>query len=275
MSAIVHGGTASRWRPSPLIQASIALHLLALVATILEPHAWPWALAAVAANQLVLTAAGLWPRSHLLGPNLTRLPPSAIARGEVALTFDDGPDPQLTPRVLDVLEAHGARATFFCIAEKAERHPDLTREIVRRGHAIENHSHSHPHTFAFLLLRGLRRDLANAQAMLAGLTGRSPRFFRAPMGFRNPLLDPVLHEMGLNLVTWTRRGFDTHRGEPAVVATRLERGLAAGDILVLHDSEAALAPSGRPVVLEVLPHLLETLRSQGLKPVTLDQAIDS
>ena len=229
----------------------------------------------MAANQVVLTAAGLWPRSSLLGPNLTRLPPSAVARGEVALTFDDGPDPELTPRVLEVLESHGARATFFCIAAKAERHPELTREIVRRGHTIGNHSHSHPHTFAFLLLRGLRRDLANAQATLAGLSGRSPRFFRAPMGFRNPLLDPVLHEMSLKLVTWTRRGFDTRRGEPAQVAAWLERGLAAGDILVLHDSQSALAPSGQPVVLEVLPRLLETLRRQGLRPVTLDQAIDS
>ena len=114
-----------------------------------------------------------------------------------------------------------------------------------------------------------------AQATLAGLTGRSPRFFRAPMGFRNPLLDPVLHEMGLRLVTWTRRGFDTRLCEPAQVAAWLERGLAAGDILVLHDSQSALAPSGQPVVLEVLPRLLETLRRQGLKPVTLDQAIDS
>ena len=275
MSAIVHRGTVSRWRPTLLIQASIALHVVALVLAILQPHEWLLALAAVAANQFVLTAAGLWPRSRLLGPNFVRLPPASIAQGEVALTFDDGPDPELTPRVLEVLEAHGARATFFCIAEKAARHPELTREIVRRGHAIENHSHSHPHTFAFLLLRGLRRDLANAQATLAGLTGRSPRFFRAPMGFRNPLLDPVLHEMGLKLVTWTRRGFDTDQGKPARVARLLERGLAAGDILVLHDSHAALAPSGQPVVLEVLPRLLETLRRQGLKPVTLDQAIDS
>lgn len=275
MSAIVHAGSASRWRPSALIQASIVLHLAALALAILQPHAWPWAVAAVAANQLVLTAAGLWPRSRLLGPNLTRLPPSSIARGEVAITFDDGPDPQLTPRVLEVLEAHGVRATFFCIAEKAVRHPDLTREIVRRGHTVENHSHSHPHTFAFLMLRGLRRDLANAQSMLAELTGRAPRFFRAPMGFRNPLLEPVLHEIGLSLVTWTRRGFDTHRGDPAVVEAKLGRRLAAGDILVLHDSHSAIAPSGRPVVLEVLPRLLETLRSQGLKPVTLDQAIDS
>jgi peptidoglycan/xylan/chitin deacetylase (PgdA/CDA1 family) len=241
---------------------------------VIHPPQWQWALAAIGVNQLLLTALGLWPRSRLMGPNFTRLPEAAAARGEVAITFDDGPDPRLTPRVLELLEAHGVRATFFCIAEKAARHPELMREIVRRGHAVENHSHSHEHTFAFLLLRGLRRDLAAAQSTLAALTGREPRFFRPPMGFRNPLLDPVLHEMGLKLVSWTRRGYDTCRGDPERVAADLERGLAAGDILILHDGHAALTDSGEPVVLEVLPRLIERLGREGLKPVTLAQAIE-
>jgi peptidoglycan/xylan/chitin deacetylase (PgdA/CDA1 family) len=274
MSSIVHAESPVRWRPSPLILASVALHIAAVVLVILQPRSWAWALAAIGANHLLLTAAGMWPRSRVLGPNFTRLPEAAARRGEVALTFDDGPDPALTPHVLEILEEYGARATFFCIAEKAARHPDLTREIVRRGHAVENHSHSHEHTFAFLLLRGLRRDLAAAQATLASLTGRAPRFFRPPMGFRNPVLDPVLHEMGLKLVSWTRRGYDTRRGDAERVASDLERGLTAGDILMLHDGHAALTPDGRPVVLEVLPRLIQAMQRQGLKPVTLPQAIE-
>ena len=130
------------------------------------------------------------------GPGPPHLGAASDARGEVALPFDDGPDPEVTPRVLDVLDAHGVRATFFCIAEKAARHPGLAREIVRRGHAVENHSSAHEHTFAFLLLSGLRRDLNAAQATIAGLTGRAPRFFRPPMGFRNPLLDPCCTRWG-------------------------------------------------------------------------------
>ena len=275
MSAIVQSGVGARWRPSPLILASFVLHAVALAATVAEHEVWPWAIAAIAANHLLLTAAGLWPRSQVLGPNLTHLPPAAAARGEVALTFDDGPDPELTPRVLELLEAHGVRATFFCIAEKAARHPELALEIVRRGHGVENHSNRHEHTFAFLMLGGLRRDLSQAQATITALTGRAPRFFRPPMGFRNPLLDPVLHEMGLALVSWTRRGYDTNRGDPDEVAALLGRGLAAGDILLLHDSHAAPTPDGKPVVLEVLPRLLDSIRRQGLKPVTLSQAIDS
>jgi peptidoglycan/xylan/chitin deacetylase (PgdA/CDA1 family) len=274
MSAIVHAEASSRWRPAPVILASVGLHVLALAALVVYPGAWAWALAAIAANHLVLTAIGLWPRSRLLGPNFTRLPAAAAARGEIALTFDDGPDPALTPHVLDLLEAHGVRATFFCVAAQAARHPELTREIVRRGHCVENHSNVHANTFAFLLLRGLRRDFAASQSTLAALTGRAPRFFRPPMGFRNPLLDPVLHETGLKLVSWTRRGYDTKRGETARVAADLERGLAAGDILMLHDGHAALTAGGRPVVLEVLPQLVAAIRQKGLKPVTLHQAID-
>jgi peptidoglycan/xylan/chitin deacetylase (PgdA/CDA1 family) len=274
VSAIVHSGIAPRWRPSALILASIALHLAAIALAVLAPEHWAWALGAVAANHALLTALGLWPRSRLLGPNLVRLPAASIARNEVALTFDDGPSPELTPRVLDLLESHGVRATFFCVAQKAARHPELTREIARRGHAIENHSNAHEHTFAFLMLGGLRRDLGAAQATITELAGSAPRFFRPPMGFRNPLLDPVLHELGLKLVSWTRRGYDTNPRHVATVAERLESGLAPGDILLLHDGHGATTPEGTPVVLEVLPRLLDTLRRRGLRPVTLRQAID-
>lgn len=274
MSAIAQAGSAPRWRPSPLILASIALHLAAGIVAAIEPHAWPWSLAAIAANHALLTVIGLWPRSRLLGPNFTKLPPAAVARNEVSLTFDDGPDPHVTPRVLDLLEAAGVRASFFCVARNAARHPELTREIVRRGHAVENHSNAHEHTFAFLMLGGLRRDLAAAQATLTALTGRVPRFFRPPMGFRNPLLDPVLHETGLRLVSWTRRGYDTRLADPQRVAARLERDLAAGDILLLHDGHSATGADGTPIVLTVLPRVLEAIRARNLKAVPLHQAIE-
>jgi peptidoglycan/xylan/chitin deacetylase (PgdA/CDA1 family) len=274
MSAVVHPGRASRWWPSPLLAGSIGLFAVAIAATCIEPGLWRWALFAVVANHALLTVVGLWPRSRLLGPNLTRLPPAAAARGEIALTFDDGPDPELTPRVLDLLEARGVRATFFCIAEKAARHPELMREIALRGHEVENHSHFHSPAFAFLGLRGIRRDICAAQAILTETAGHPPRFFKPPMGFRSALLDPVLHDLGLRLVSWTRRGYDTRRGDAAKVAACLERGLAAGDILLLHDGHCARTPSGAPVVLEVLPRLLDAIQRQALRPVRLDQAVD-
>ena len=109
--------------------------------------------------------------------------------------------------------------------------------------------------------------------MLAQITGERPRYFRAPAGLRNPFLDPALQRLGLELVSWTRRGFDTARREPAGVVARLTRGLAPGDILLLHDGNAAHTARGTPVILEVLPTLLRRFRDAGLLTVTLPEAV--
>ena len=121
---------ATRWPVPPFVKASVGLHALAAGAALAWPAAWPAALGAVALNHAALTAAGLWPRSALLGPNVRRLPAAAAARGEVALTIDDGPDPEVTPAVLDLLAAHQVRATFFCIAQRARQHPALLRRLA-------------------------------------------------------------------------------------------------------------------------------------------------
>ncbi len=264
-----------RWTWPPLLRASVALHVVALVLLLAWPSSWPWLLAALVIDHAVITFAGLWPRADWLGANLTRLPPAAAARGEVALTIDDGPDPELTPAVLDLLDAAGARATFFCIAERAERHPALLREIVRRGHEVQNHSLRHRHTFSLLGPRGYAQELVASQAVLTRLSGHAPRFFRAPAGLRNPFLDPQLHRLGLTLASWARRGYDTRERDPHRVLARLTRGLAVGDILLLHDGHAARSADGVPVVLAVLPALLDRLKSQGLKAVTLSEACGS
>jgi peptidoglycan/xylan/chitin deacetylase (PgdA/CDA1 family) len=258
-----------RWKPTPTIKGSLALHACAAAGTILLPEIWPWAVAAIAANQCVLTAAGMWPRSSLLGPNWTCLPELASSRSEIAITIDDGPDPEVTPRVLEILDEQGAKASFFCIGAKAARYPDLCREIVARGHAVENHSQRHLHYFSFLGPQGIERELQIAQDTLADITGQLPRFFRSVAGLRSPLLDPVLSRMGLHLVSWTRRGFDTRDRNPDAVALKLLRGLRGGDILLLHDGNAARSAAGEPVILKVLPTLLQAAKAVGLRCVTL------
>ncbi|HEX4152410.1 MAG TPA: polysaccharide deacetylase family protein [Steroidobacteraceae bacterium] len=264
--------TRPRWAPAPLIYASAALHAGAAVATLVSPPLWPWTLGAVALNHAALTGAGLWPKSRWLGPNWIRLPAAATARREVAITIDDGPDPEVTPRVLSLLGVYGARATFFCVGERVERHPELAREIVRLGHAVENHSQRHRHAFSLMGPGRIEREILEAQRSIAGVTGQSPGFFRAPAGLRNPFLDPVLSRHGLRLVTWTHRGFDTVTGDSDQVYGRLSRSLQAGDILLLHDGHAARGRLGTPVIVEVLPRLLETLRDRQLEPVTLRAA---
>jgi peptidoglycan/xylan/chitin deacetylase (PgdA/CDA1 family) len=260
------------WRPTPVVLLSILLHIAAGVTVVVQPALWPWALGAVAANQLLLIAAVFRPRGRALGANMVRLPAAAAARSEVCITFDDGPDPEVTPRVLELLDRGGAKATFFCVGEKAAAFPDIAREIARRGHAIENHSHRHSGAFAFYGIVRLRRDLESAQAVLAGITGRAPRFFRAPMGLRSPLLDPVLARCGLRYVSWTRRGLEAVHRDPGKVLQRLTRGLAAGDILLLHDNGRSRTRDGTPVALAVLPELLARVRASGLRPVTLAAA---
>jgi peptidoglycan/xylan/chitin deacetylase (PgdA/CDA1 family) len=264
---------SARWRASPLLRASAGWHLAAALLTVIRPHWWPWTLAAVIANHLQLTALGLWPRSQWLGSNWTSLPAPAAARGEVAITIDDGPDPLVTPQVLAILQRYEARATFFCIGQQAERHADCVRACIAAGHAVENHSYQHQHSFSLLGPSGMRREIARAQQTLRQVSGSAPCFFRAPAGLRNPFLDPVLQHLQLQLASWTRRGFDTVNGDADTVYNRLVRGLKAGDILLLHDGHAARTASGGPLILDVLPRLLETLRQHSLTPVTLREAL--
>ena len=264
---------SARWQPTLLIRATIVLHVLALVLVIAEPGQWRWALGAVLANHALLTLLGLWPRSHWLGPNWTRLPAAATARNEIALTIDDGPDPVVTPQVLELLDRYAIQATFFCIGEKAAHYPDLCREIVRRGHAVENHTQHHRHHFALMGRSGFLRELQAAQETLTGVTGQRPLFFRAPAGLRNPFLDPVLARLGLQLASWSARGFDTRIGDVERVKKRLLRHLRAGAILLLHDGNAARTTDGIPVILEVLPAVLAAARAADLRFVTLRQAL--
>ncbi|MDR5760453.1 polysaccharide deacetylase family protein [Caballeronia sp. LZ035] len=264
-------GQARRWRPAPLVGGAAAVHAGALAALLAAPASWPWAAGGVVASHLALTAAGLWPRSTLLGHNWTTLPDTAGAC--VAITIDDGPSPDVTPRVLDLLDRHHARATFFCIGERAREHPGIVREIVARGHAVENHSQRHRHDFSLLGPRAMRSEIEAAQDTLGEIAGTRPLFFRAPAGLRNPFLEPVLCRLGLHLASWTRRGFDTRTGDAALVARRLLDGFAPRDILLLHDGHAARDASGAPVILATLDTVLRAAAGRGLATVTLREAI--
>jgi peptidoglycan/xylan/chitin deacetylase (PgdA/CDA1 family) len=255
------------YRPPALLLGSLAVHAAGAVALALAPRHWRTVAGVLVANHVTLAAASLWPRSPWVGANQLRLPAAAARRGEISLTFDDGPDPAITPRVLDLLDGAGMRATFFVIGRRARAHPGLAAEIARRGHRVENHTDTHPPLFACYTAAPLRREIEGAQSAIAAATGQRPGLFRAPAGLRNPLLDGVLHGAGLRLVSWTRRGFDAVERNPAAVARRLLGGLAPGDILLLHDGRSHGLRGGNPVVLEVLPRVLDALAARGLRSV--------
>lgn len=257
------------YRPTPFLLGSIALHAAGAAAVILSPRHWPYVAGTLFANHVVLAGFSLWPQSRLLGPNRNRLSEAAAARNEVGLTFDDGPDPEVTPRVLDLLDRAGVRASFFCIGRRVEARPDLAAEIARRGHRVENHTWSHPNAFACYPPAGLRREVQRAQDAIGRATGRAPALFRAPAGLRNPLLERELHRAGLTLASWTRRGYDALEKDPAAVSRRLLRGVTAGDVLLLHDG-SAVTGGGNRVVLDVLPRILDELGTRGLRPVPME-----
>jgi peptidoglycan-N-acetylglucosamine deacetylase len=257
-------------RHFPWLTVSVLIHGAALAVFLSNRPLWPWSLAAVVANHGVLLLGSLLPRSRLLGPNLTRLPD---APGCVALTIDDGPDPEVTPAVLDLLNRHGVRATFFCIGERVAQHPELARRITREGHEIGNHTERHRYVFSLFGPAAIRREIVQAQASIQATCQVVPRYFRAPAGLRNPFLQPCLAALDLQLASWTRRGFDTVNADAEQVLRRLTRNLAAGDILLLHDGRAARAADGAPVILTVLPRLLARLAELRLRCVTLSEGL--
>ena len=235
-----------KWRPTPFLLFQLLLNAAALLLWLSDPSIWPWAIALLVASHCMLMFASLWPRSSLLGANMSRLPPAAVQRGEVAITIDDGPDPQVTPQVLSILAQHDVVATFFCIGARAAMHPELCRAMVQAGHRIENHGARHPTFCALSGPAGWRREILDGQAILQRWSGQTPHFYRPVAGLRNVFLYPVLQGTCLRLASWTRRGFDTRERNPDHVLRRLTHKLGAGDILLLHDGNAACHRNQHP-----------------------------
>jgi peptidoglycan-N-acetylglucosamine deacetylase len=256
-----------------LAHAVVALVVLALW-LVQPPQASAIAAALVSlvvVFHVLIVLAAMWPRSQVLGTNVIALPDAARQHQWVSLTFDDGPHNTVTPQVLDLLDRYQAKASFFCVAARLQD-PSLAaiaREIVARGHSLENHSYHHPVMFSCRGLMGLQAEIDQAQHAIAQCCGIAPRYFRAPAGIRNPLLQPLLDLKGLTLVSWTRRGFDTRSRDPQAVYTRLTEGLAAGDILLLHDGNSTTTPDGQVLMLVVLEKLLHELNARGLHSVGL------
>ena len=246
----------------PLIKLSVAVHAAAIVLLFVAPSRWPIVIGILVANHAAITIAVMMPTSSWLGANLSRL--RGGESDHFALTFDDGPDPATTREVLDVLDACGMTATFFCVGLHAASHPEVVEDIRARGHAIANHTYSHPNFFALTGPAALKREVLRAQEALTSSAGDAPVFFRAPAGFRSPWLAAILSAAGLQYVSWTRRGFDTVTSDSRLVAERLVRDLRAGDILVLHDRGSAVDASGRPVAVEALKLVVQRAKELGL-----------
>lgn len=188
----------------------------------------------------------------------------------VALTFDDGPDPEVTPLLLDLLDRHAVSATFFVMGERAARHPSIIRDILSRGHAIGNHSYHH---FPFLMLKGirtLRREIESTQSLLAGF-GIVPLAFRPPVGITNPLLWRVLLEQGMYCVNYSCRAIDIGNRRIGRLSEKVLKAVSQGDIIALHD--VAPRHAGTERLMAEFDALLRGLTEKGLEVVPLDRLI--
>lgn len=224
-------------------------------------YGWLLGLPLLFLGHLAMVWATLWPRSRWLAPVLSQLPTDARV---VWLTIDDGPSND-TVAILDRLDAYRAKATFFLVGERARQRPDLVREIARRGHGIGNHSDTHPQAWFWALPPArMRREIDCAQQTLTRITGQAPPWFRAVVGMSNPFVAAPLKHHGLTRVAWRARGFDAIVSDPAQVMKQIERGLAPGAIVLLHEG----APHGRNV--EILDRTLSRLGALGYRTLLPD-----
>ncbi len=246
-------------------RVSIAMHVALLALLLRNGPLSSAVLIAYAVYHGFLAWGVLHPRSALFGPNRSRLP----GREEVvALTFDDGPHPDVTPRVLDILRERGVRASFFLIGKHVERHPDLARRIAADGHTVGCHSFDHPYLFWSLPPRQLLREVRASKAAVEEASGAPCRWFRAPLGMKSCLLHPALARCGLALASWDVRFPGRRPRGRAAIERRLRSKVAPGSILLLHDGHDR-DPRGNPAVIEDLPEILSALESMGYGCVPL------
>ena len=223
---------------------------------------WRWGLPAMIATHLAVVACTLYPRATLLCPALARLP---VAGRRVWLTIDDGPSDDTLP-LLDLLDRHGARATFFVVGARARARPELVREIVRRGHGLGNHSDGHRDRIFWMLGPWrMAREIGECQRTLQDITGAAPRWFRSVVGMTNPFVALPLHRLGLTRVAWSARGFDGVDCEPAQVLDRITGDIAPGAIVLLHEG----AKHGHNVAIAAA--LLQWMVAHGWQSVLPEQ----
>jgi len=182
---------------------------------------------------------------------------------KIALTFDDGPDIKNTSRLLDLLKEYDAKATFFLIGEKADVNRNIVKQIVANGHQIGNHSYYHKNTFPLLSLKRMKEELYLTQKVLKEITGKENGVFRPPFGVTNPTIAKAVKSLGLNVIGWNIRSFDTKGSLPKEkILSRVLKEMNPGDIILLHETSEH--------VFWLTINILKHIKEQNLKVVTID-----
>ena len=250
--------------------ATLAAIVFAIRSALTTPPTLPLAIALGGLYFAIMLSGVFFIELRMFADALNRGPRDA--RG-VVLTFDDGPDPVHTRAVLDELDVAGAKATFFVIGRKAEKHPEIVKEIVARGHRVGVHGFSHDRLFSLRGPRRVRDDLEKAIACLEKITGERPELFRPPIGHTNPTIARVAEELDLVMIGWSVRARDGLAGTKASdVVMRVKRGLRDGAIVMLHD--ASEHGDRAPAAVAALPGVLDAIAAKNLTVVELTKWID-
>jgi peptidoglycan/xylan/chitin deacetylase (PgdA/CDA1 family) len=228
----------------------ILLLVLALVAYTLDLPPWVMAVA-VGASLTLLICGSVCVCSGFYVPAVCKGKPG---KNRIALTFDDGPDPEVTPRILDILKDQEIPAAFFCIGEKASQHPSIITRMAGEGHIIGNHSYSHGVVFDLKRRGSMVRDIAEAGETIWRICGSKPAWFRPPYGVTNPAVAYAAGKLGYTVIGWSVRSKDSTTSNPAKVMARIRRKWKDGGIILLHDTH------DNAVILleEIIRHARET-----------------
>jgi peptidoglycan/xylan/chitin deacetylase (PgdA/CDA1 family) len=237
----------------------------AIVAPVALILLWPYsqlaAIGVLALSHALLLFPIFKPNLQWLGPVVTRFD---TPRKELWLTVDDGPTDDTTA-VLDLFDRHDVKATFFVKGSLAEQYPEHTREILARGHSLANHTQTHPSGSFWCSFPGrVASEIDDCNRALTSATGTVPRWFRAPVGMKNPAVHPVLARRQMRLIGWTARGFDAVIGDPEQVLARILPNLGPGAIIVLHQ--------GRDHSIRVLERVILAAKERGYDFVIPDDA---
>lgn len=244
------------------------------IALVFAGQVW-WALALVVAGHALWLISTLIPACQWCGEVVTTLPQAREEdmrneaesdKKEVWLTIDDGPHPEDTPKLLDLLDAHQAKATFFFIGANAKKHPELVRQVMERGHEVANHTMNHAQYWYWAYGPGpAEREIDECQEVLGEIAGVKPKWFRAPAGFKNPIVQKHVEKLGLRLAGWSARGLDGVVKDKQRVLQRLYSEIQAGSIILMH--EGRVADGGGRLAPQVLGELLMWLEEKGYRCV--------
>lgn len=229
-----------------------------------------WLLGLTGAYLALLATASIMPHWNFYLRAIRRGPTD---RPWVALTFDDGPDPAVTPALLDLLRQEGVSAVFFFVGESARRHPALVARAAADGHLIGNHSDRHGYDWAFAAAPRILAEFAAANRTLTAILGDTPRFVRTPVGISRPGLAPAFRQLRLTPIGWDVRGLELLYRDPERIAARIARRARNGSIILLHETDYGVGSIAPQQALATARLTIARLRTRGFRFVRLDQLL--